>query len=305
MVSINLKTILNMKSRLLIFILIIATVFFIVVGHLLYLSNFKGNEKFPKDSYLETEPNKTALIIVAHDDDAISSSGTTTELIKKGWKVHFLSFYGKWRKQDNPLRKKEVEHVAKIQNLTSIDLIDFSIQKTDTVKEPWMPVPYSEFPNYFKIDSLKILIQNAINKYQPSVIFSLDNITGAYGHPEHACVSQCIIDVCNEQKLSDSFSVNKIYQAVYTKTMNENIIGDVPVYITAKKVYNADGMPNPDVEINIYGSAKEKKAIMNAYKSQKRNLKKFWPYYNWYPYSIYFKIFDKEYFRIININKQN
>ncbi len=270
-------------------------------GHLYYLSTIRGNEVFKEDTFLENEPNKTALIITAHDDDAISCSGTTTALVKKGWKIYFTTFYGNWRKQDNPIRKIEVEKVAEIQGLAGIDLIDFSIQKTDTVKEPWMPIPYNKFPGYFKIDSLKILISNAIVKYQPSVIFSLDNITGAYGHPEHACVSQCIVDICQEMSERDSVSVRKIYQAVYTKSMNEKIVGDTPVYTAAKKIYNKGGMPSPDVEINIYESAREKKEIMCAFHSQKRNLKKFWPYYNWYPYSIYFRIFNKEYFRIINI----
>jgi len=288
------------KSRkILLFILIVALL--IIAGNIYYLSTFKGNEKYPADTYLGTESNKTALIIVAHDDDAISCAGTVTQLEKKGWKIHYMTFYGNWKKEDNPLRKKEVTAAAKIQKIASIDLVDFSMQKSDTVKEPWMPIPYSKFPEYLKIDSLKIFIANAIEKYKPSVLFTLDNITGAYGHPQHACVSQCIIDVCNEQKALPSFTVNKIYQAVYTRTMNEKIMSKYPVYIAAKKVYQVDGMPPPDVEINIYGNAKEKKEVMNVYESQKGNLKKFWPYYNWYPYWIYFKIFDKEYFRVITV----
>jgi len=291
----------TLNRNLSVFIIIITVAILAVSGHLFYLSSLNGDETFPEDTYLNNVTTKTALIIVAHDDDAISSSGTISELTKQGWKIHFLTFYGNWRKEDNPTRKREVEQVAKIQNLASIDLFDFSIQKTDTVEKPWMPVPYVRFADYMKTDSLEILILKAIEKYQPSVIFSLDDIFGGYGHPEHVCVSQIITRVCSENKMKESFPVNRIYQAIYTQTMNENIIGDMPVYLAAKKVYNPDQMPVPDVEIDIYNSANEKMRVMQAYESQHRNLKKYWPYYHWYPSWVYFKIFDKEYFRVINV----
>ena len=105
-----------------------------------------------------------------------------------------------------------------------------------------------------------------------------------------------------KMKIGGLSSVNKIYQAVFTKTLNENILKDNPAFIAAKNVYQVDGSPNPDVEVNIYNSSKEKKEVMLAYHSQKRNLKKIWPYYHVYPHWLYFKIFDKEYFRIISIN---
>ena len=273
-----------------------------VSAHLYWLTRLNDSEVFPRDTYLDSETNKTALIIVAHDDDAIGCAGTVSELTKKGWKVHFLTFYGNWRKEDNALRKKEVEQVANIQQLSSVDLIDFPIQKTDTVREPWMPIPYAAMTDYMQVDSIKIIIAEAIKKYKPSVVFTLDNVIGGYGHPEHVCVSQSVIDVCKEMKIGGLSSVNKIYQAVFTKTLNENILKDNPAFIAAKNVYQVDGSPIPDVEVNIYNSSKEKKEVMLAYHSQKRNLKKIWPFYHVYPHWLYFKIFDKEYFRIISIN---
>lgn len=268
-----------------------------ITGHLYWLSNLNGDEIFPQDTFLDSVSNKTALIIVAHDDDAIGCSGTVIELVKKGWKVHFLTFYGNWRKDDNPIRKREVEQVAKIQNLSSIHLIDFSIQKSDTVKEPWRPIPYSQFSNYMKVDSLKAIISEAISQHKPSVLFTLDNIIGGYGHPEHVCVSQCAIDVCHENKNS----VERIYQAVFPRTLNENILRDNPAFISAKQVYKAEGSPTPTVEFDIINSSREKKEVMITYKSQERNLKKIWPFYNLYPHWIYFRIFNKEYFSVISI----
>lgn len=274
-----------------------------IVAHLYWLSSLNGSETFQPDTFLDNELNKTALVIVAHDDDAIGCAGTISELTKKGWKVHFLTFYGHWRAQDNPIRKKEVEEVAKIQHLSSINLIDFSLQKSDTVKEPWRPIPYSRFPDYMYVDSLKTILSGVINKVKPSVLFTLDNIIGGYGHPEHVCVSQSVIDVCEQEKMRADFSVKKIYQAVFPRTLNENVLKNNPAFIAAKKVYQAEGSPIPTVEINIYKSSKDKKQVMLTYESQKRNLRKIWPYYHVYPHWLYFKIFDKEYFRDLTVKR--
>jgi hypothetical protein len=113
------------------------------------------------------------------------------------------------------------------------------------------------------------------------------------------CVSQCALDVCRE----DSTSVKKVYQAVFPPSLNENTLKKNPTFIAAKKIYQAQGSPIPSVEVSIIESSKEKKESMMAYASQKRNLLKIWPYYHVYPHWIYFGIFDKEYFHVIEITK--
>ncbi|MBS1559495.1 MAG: PIG-L family deacetylase [Bacteroidetes bacterium] len=292
-----------MKREIKALIAVFVVIALIIAGNFFYLIRIKGDEKFPEEKYLGTVTNKTALIVVAHDDDAIFHSGTILNLTNNGWKVHFLTFYGHWRREDNSLRKQEAATAAALEKLAGYSLIDFSIQKTDTVKEPWMPIPYAKFSEYLKVDSLKILIANEISRIQPSIMFTLDNISGAYGHPEHACVSQCVINVCNEMKNDSSFSVNKIYQSVYSRQLSENLMSEMPVYKAAKKVYHVDGMPTPDVEVNIYDHAATKMKIWQAYESQERNIKKVAPFYKWYPAWIYFWIFDKEYFKVIDVKE--
>jgi LmbE family N-acetylglucosaminyl deacetylase len=282
--------------------LIVVLMIIAISAHLYWLKQINGDEVFQTDTYLDQEPNKTALIVVAHDDDAIGCAGTVTELTKKGWKIHFLTFYGNYRKEDNPMRKAEVNRVAQIQQLATVSLVDLSMQKSDTVKAPWLPIPYSLFEERMYVDSVKQIIEDAIILHQPSVVFTLDNVIGGYGHPEHVCVSQCVVDVCSDNSKIETFSVKNIYQAVFTKTLNENVLKNNPAFIAAKNVYAAEGSPTPTVEINIRNSSSEKKQIMLAYESQKRNLKKIWPYYYLYPHWVYFSIFDKEYFRVLKVS---
>jgi hypothetical protein len=70
-----------------------------------------------------------------------------------------------------------------------------------------------------------------------------------------------------------------------------------------KRVYRTDGVPLPDVEINFYDYVRKKKECMPAYTTEQNSIKKIWPYYNWYPYWIYFRIFNRDFYRVVEVNK--
>jgi LmbE family N-acetylglucosaminyl deacetylase len=261
-----------------------------------------ATETYPADTWLNTVKTKKALVIVAHDDDALGAAGTIAMLAQQGWDVRLVCFYSSvWRPEDNPVRKNEVRQMVGIQHFSGADMIDFNIHRAGFKKEFWMPVPYAEFDRDMKTDSLKLLIGEAIDKYRPTVIITSDDVIGGYGHPEHVLVSRCIDTICKERKTTPGFSVQRIYQEVYPPSQTELTIGHNPAYIAAKKAYNCTGMPAPDVQVNIYAHAEQKKDVMTAYVSQQRNIRKVWPWYNWCPYWVYFKINPNEYFRTIKL----
>jgi hypothetical protein len=146
-----------------------------VSAHIIYLYTLRTNEKYLQDTYLKNVQNKTALIIVAHDDDAAPLSGTTSLIAANGWDISFMCFYTNlYRPEEKPIRKLEMKKAAEIQGFKNLELIDFTLRNClDTVKQPWIPIPYEKFTDNFKIDSLKLYILNAIQRYHPSVIFSL------------------------------------------------------------------------------------------------------------------------------------
>ena len=122
-----------------------------------------------------------------------------------------------------------------------------------------------------------------INEFKPSVIFSVDNEFGGYGHPEHVFLSQLVVDLF----LNDSIIADRIYQGVYTDHMEKEIIEkwlynrmkkyNFPdTYSIAKKTYNLPGMPQPTVQINIIKQAEEKmKYLMSYHYDARKNMKKF------------------------------
>jgi LmbE family N-acetylglucosaminyl deacetylase len=283
-------------------IVLVSVVIVSVIAHLLYVSTWRPTEKYPDDTYLTDEREKRALIVVAHDDDAISSAGTVSWLADHGWTIDYVTFYGNWHGEINATRKEELKKACQLEGVRSVNAIDFPIQRTDTVKVPWMPVSYSRFHDYFSMDSIRGIIQSKIKEYQPTVLITLDNVIGGYGHPEHVAVSQACVDVCKQIKTSGQLPVKKIYQAVFTPSQAEKTIGDMPPFIAGKKIYQCNGMPEPSVQINISSQAATKKEVMKTYESQQGPIKKVWPYYNWYPSWIYFGIFNKEYFHVVECN---
>jgi hypothetical protein len=76
----------------------------------------------------------------------------------------------------------------------------------------------------------------------------------------------------------------------------------MPVYNEAKKVYQCEGMPLPDVQVEFGDHSKEKKQVMLAYTTEQNSFKQITPYYNWYPHWIYFKIFDRDFFKVVNVS---
>ena len=284
-------------------LILVALVLAAGVSHLLYLNSMRPTESYPQDSFLETTTKKQALIIVAHDDDAISCAGTVSWLTKQGWTIDYVTFYGKWHGEINPTRKKEMEAACKIQGIRSTKYFDFALQKTDTVKAPWMPVPYNQFNNYFPMDSIKQIVRSVIAQYKPTVIFASDDVIGGYGHPEHVAVGRSVVIACSELQKEGLHSVEKIYQSVFTPMQAESTIGDIPAYQAGKRIYQCDGMPRPSVQLDISSTSDQKKSVMTTYKTQQSQIKKVWPYYSWYPSWIYFSVFDREFFHVVDIGE--
>jgi LmbE family N-acetylglucosaminyl deacetylase len=293
------------------FIRLLIAVFFLfiaaIAGHLFYLTTLAPSEKYPDDNYLSGESNKKALIIVAHDDDMAYSAGTITRLCKSGWQIHELCFYqqgGLYFKRDsakNPIRKESLRNAVRIQGLQGADPVDFNFRNNMETEKSYMPMPYSAFSAAYKMDSLTLFIAAYIEKHKPAVIFTLDNVTGGYGHPDHVVMSQLVLDYCRKHKNDSGFSVKKIYQPVFSPSQANRVLGKMPAYVEAKKVYRSDGMPAPDVQISLGEFAKEKKHVMRTYITEQNSFKQISPYYNWYPYWIYFKIFDRDFFKVVDV----
>src|SRR6185369_17566532 len=108
--------------------------------------------------------------------------------------------------ETNPIRKESLAHAGKIQGLHGVDPVDFNFRNDMQTEKPWMPMPYSKFPENYKIDSLTKIIAAYIQQYKPTVLFTLDNVMGGYGNPDHVILSQTVLNYCKQHKSDSGFT---------------------------------------------------------------------------------------------------
>jgi len=265
------------------------------------LQKFAAPEIYPKDTYLDTVANKRALIIVAHDDDDCMMSGTIAKLTANGWTIKQLSF----EVHNIPGENRNAAHII---CEGSEKILEDGLYRPgmDTIKYSYMPIPYDEIKKQFLHEKVANALITQINEFNPSILFTLDNIKGGYGHPDHIFLSQLVLDLFNEGKISAQW----IYQSVLTK----HVETEIDKYMTPKmekwgypqaspaanELYGIDGMPEADVQINITNQAEIKMAYLRAYpENVRKNLRKFLIYYEEFEAETYFSVWDREFFRII------
>jgi LmbE family N-acetylglucosaminyl deacetylase len=268
-----------------------------------------SQEVYPTDTILQSFNIKKAMIIIAHDDDIAAMSGTISKLNKDGWKIEVLSFH-----MNSERDKAQIEACRTI--LDSVRFFDFNYSQwrldlnERKQEELYLPVEKEKFAVTFNQKIVEDEIVKQVKDFNPSVVFTLDNEIGAYGHPEHVFISQLVLDLAQSKQIPITY----IYQSVYTPHMTESIMmrhskrmikwgfkGDG--WEIAKKTYKVNGMPKPTTQINITSEANEKMEYLKSYNERERKTIDFYiPAFEQYAAVEYFTIFDREFFNMIKIN---
>jgi LmbE family N-acetylglucosaminyl deacetylase len=90
----------------------------------------------------------------------------------------------------------------------------------DTIKNPYLPIAYQKIKEQFLTDKVAAKVIAKVNDFKPSVIFTLDNEKGGYGHPDHIFISQLVKDIFE----AGSIDIQRTYQSVYTDHMERKIV---------------------------------------------------------------------------------
>ncbi|MCE3260066.1 MAG: LmbE family protein [Bacteroidetes bacterium] len=269
------------------------------------IQKLSAEEVFSDDTYLRTVTNKKAMVVVAHDDDPAAMAGTLAKLNAEGWEIKEICLVSVNPERDSALL------VAASYILDEVEFIKMTPKERrpdlDSTVEPYTPIPKESIKSTFRYNELAKLIVDKINEYKPSVIFSLDNVIGGYGHPEHVLVSQLLVD----SFATGSIKPERIYQSVYTNSMEKKILrerltkllkewGFPNSYNTVTELYKVDGMPEPDVEINITAYSEKKMSFLLSFSErEKKTIDFFVPHFQNFDHKEYFEVFNREFFRII------
>jgi LmbE family N-acetylglucosaminyl deacetylase len=236
-------------------------------------------------------------------------SGTASKLNRSGWEVVHL-FIPNQDKDRNKAHLKAASLV--LDSVLYMPLKNVDVRNDlEEVEYSWAAVPREKFPEIYNYPAVKTALIKMVNDFSPSVIFTLDNEIGGYGHPDHVFISQLVLDLAQEQMIPAEY----IYQSVMTDHMEKSIIDerhsrrmrswgyDGEGWIQAKEIYRVEGMPEPDVEINIASEAVNKMAFLRSYNERERKTLGFFiPAFEDYEAEEYFMIFDREFFRVVKID---
>jgi LmbE family N-acetylglucosaminyl deacetylase len=268
-----------------------------------------SKEVYPTDTILHAIIDKKAIIVIAHDDDMSAMAGTISKLNKAGWEIEVLSFH-KGEERD----KAQIKACINILDRVTFFDLDYSRWRIDLNKinndELYLPIPREKFQETFDQKVVEDELIKIVNEFNPSVVFTLDNEIGGYGHPEHVFISQLVLDLARSKKISIPY----IYQSVYTPHMTESIMarhskkmmewgfaGDG--WEKAKETYKVVGMPKPTTQIYISTEAQQKMDYLKSYNDREQKTMGFFiPAFFEYSAEEYFKIFDREFFRVIKTN---
>ena len=295
-----------MKKITRIFFFLIMLIVVGISGHLIHVLSFTPSETFPEEHFSSDSGNKRAMAIVAHDDDICAMSGTLSKLKSQGWTVRQICF-------ESGAPTRDQTHVAATKNIMNeAGFINLEGERyrhsQDSLEYAWMPFEKEQFDQVFNREKTAKGVIQAIRDFQPEIIFTLDSDIGGYGHPDHVFISSLVLELSQ----ADSVDVKRIYQSVFPNSQEKKTFdrlkaqmdkwGYPSSYHTAQEVYQVEGQPEPNVQVDIISESSHKMAYLRAYnESEKKNIRKFIPYFEVYPHWLYFRIFDKEYFKVIDL----
>ncbi len=271
---------------------------------------FAPVETYPDDTLLQTIDVKRAMIVIAHDDDMCAMAGTMSLLNKAGWEIAVVSITK--TAERNAAQIEACRHI--LDTVIFAELSPGQIRNdSEEERESYYAFPKDSFDIVFNMPVIEEEFERHINSFNPAVIFTLDSDMGGYGHPEHVLISQMVIDLSVEQRITPLY----IYQSVFTDHMENTIMrrhsermkswgfpGDE--WEVAKKIYMAEGMPEPTVQINITGEAQLKMDYLRSYNKREREVLGFFiPEFERYTAEEYFKVFDREFFRVLSVGAQS
>jgi len=193
--------------------------------HYLFLSRKAPKETYPDDTFLDTLKEKRAVVIVAHDDDAIGIAGTVSQLCTSGWNVKELCFYNTDTDAAKiariQQRQEDVSTVKQIEGLADFVYFNIPFRKVTNLSGPeYMPLTKEEFDKQYDTDTLRYYIRRFIDDNKPAVIFftfSLRFHIRSFTYNSYARRFTLVRGVKNAKKLQENFRIGCFSSVCFIK----------------------------------------------------------------------------------------
>jgi N-acetylglucosamine malate deacetylase 2 len=263
------------------------------VSAIIYANYYVNDGEVPVSQKLFPESGpKRVLALFAHPDDEIMVSGTFSKLGKE--KDVFTALAVFTRGEAGPdggvvprdkladERTREMKKSAEIIGSDRLDLFDFPDGGLEGVDG----------------EEIKQVIRDLIADVQPSVLISYDDVIGLYGHPDHVVIGKLVREVAKEELLKGNSPVKRHYMVTLPKPMIKTALKLSPTFKEKYPRDSSKGLPEPDIAFPMATEASARKKVLLAHRTQKEVISSVQPYYDKIPASIYYRIFDREYFHL-------
>lgn len=239
----------------------------------------------------EAGDSTRVLVIVPHADDETIAGGLIALLKERGAEIHLLTLCAPGDKRFQELRcsasKLGIEYVETVGfiNNTWDDIMNDNITF-------W----------YDNRDSIRNVISNKINSFGPETLITYDSEIGGYGHPEHRISAELTEEIFHENSGSADFRPKQIFQITLSEKLEEFLVAKTPGYDLARRLTGSDGLPAPDVAVDIRKYWKTKNIAARCHQSQIDILRRFYIVYDDRDEENHINAFCKEYYRLIRSN---
>jgi N-acetylglucosamine malate deacetylase 2 len=250
------------------------------------ISNFQDNS-IPELT-IDIADSTRVLVVMPHADDETVAGGLITFFKTKGASIHLLTLC-----EYNDLRLSELNCAAAKLGIEKVEIADFFNNTWESIMQDSITFWYDHR------DSIKNVIARKVDSYNPHFLITYDSEIGGYGHPEHRISAELTEMIFDENKNKNGFAVKKIFQITLSEDLEKFLVAETPGYDLARRLTESEGLPGPDVSIDIKEYWPVKNDAAQCYQSQIKTLKRFHLVYDEKNKDEHIKAFSREYYRVV------
>ena len=257
---------------------------------------FIGN-RYVNDNSIPTQEianiGDRVLFVFAHPDDEILVAGTLAKLNSKDIETGIVYLT---RGEAGPTgglvskenlgeeRTKEVNSIKVILGIDYLKLFDF----------PDSAIP-SVNPDLIKESLLKSLIE-----FNPTIVVGFDETVGAYGHEDHRLAGLYLHQLLDSTNIK---SIKSHYMVTLPKPMINLALKISKIFQERYPKDPAKGLPEAHIAVNMWKFGSFKRKVLEAHKTQWKIIEDVQPFGMKIHPSLYYRIFDREYYHNVALDK--
>lgn len=238
---------------------------------------------------IEVNDSTRVLVIMPHADDETVAGGLIALLNDRGAVTHLLTLCAHGEE-----RSGELHCSATKLGIEEVETAGF-------INNTWDDVMHDKITFWYdQKDSIKNVIINKIDSFEPDILITYDSEIGGYGHPEHRVSGEITEAIFLENIDNPAFRPARLFQITLSEDLENFLVAKTPGYDQARKVTGSDGLPAPDIAVDIRKYWKIKNEAARCHLSQINILRKFYIMYDEKDEESHINAFSKEYYRLIS-----